>query len=317
MTGASSRKSAVRRALTENLGLKILALAAAIALFVIVRGTENAQISVAVDVVALLPPASTRKMLVTEIPDQVRITLRGSRSVLNAVRRGGLTPIQMDLRSGRGHFYYFEPDTFDLPAGASIVQIAPSAVPLRWVERAEGRVRVDAVVEGEVAGGNTLASTSVDPATVRVTGAAAEVARLQAARTAPVDIDGLAAGHHPRRVPLAPLPEHVSYVDTPQVVVTINVEEEIASRTLADLDVAVVGASEAAVRPAQVSVHVRGPRARVDALSPGRIVPFVDVSALEPARGAQPVAVQLRGVPEGVEASAEPAEVLVTLPSSR
>ncbi len=315
MTAPGSRKSLLRRALTENIGLKILALAAAIALFVIVRGTENAQISVAVDVVALLPPESTHKMLVSEYPDQVRVTLRGTRSVLNTVRRG-LPPIQMDLRSARGHFYYFDQDAFDLPAGATIVQIAPSAVPLRWTDRADGRLPVAPVVEGEVAVGNVLASTSVDPATVRVTGAAAELSRLQVARTAPVDINGLAAGHHERRVPLAPLPEHVTYVDTPQVVVTVNVEQEIAVRTLTDLDVAVVGSSEAVVRPPQVNVRVRGPRARVDELSPRRIVPFVDVSALEPTHGAQPVAVQLRGVPEGLEASAEPSEVLVTLPAA-
>lgn len=313
-TSGSARKSLLRRALTENLGLKILALAASIGLFVIVHGTENAQISVAVDVVALLPPPTTEKMLVSDIPDEVRVTLRGSRSVLNAVRRGGLPPIQMDLRNASGHFYYFEQDAFDLPAGANIVQIAPSAVPLRWVDRADRRLRVQAVVEGEVEEGNVVVGASVDPGSVRVRGAAAEVNQLDAARTEPVDVSGMGPGHHERRVPLAPLPEHVTYLDTPQVVVTVNVQEEIAERTLADLDVAVVGASEAIVRPPQVNVSVRGPRARVDELSPRRIVPFVDVTGLEPTHGAQPVTVQLRGVPEGVSATPEPTEVLVVLP---
>jgi YbbR domain-containing protein len=152
---------------------------------------------------------------------------------------------------------------------------------------------------------------------VQVTGAAPELGRLQVARTAPIDVNGLTAGRHERRVPLAPLPEHLSYVEPPQVVVTLNVVEEIASRTLGDLDVSVVGASDATVRPRQVNVRVRGPRARVEALSPGRVVPFVDVTELDATRGAQPVTVQVRGVPEGMEANAEPAEVLVVVPPAR
>lgn len=312
--GASSRKSALRRAFTENLGLKILALAAAIGLFVIVRGTEDAQISVAVDVVALLPPASTPRMLVSEIPDEVRVTLRGSRSVLNAVRRGGLPPIQMDLRDAAAHFYYFEQDEFELPAGANIVQIAPSAVPLRWVERAERRVRVQPVVDGTVAAGHVLSGTTVEPGIVQIRGAATEVRRLEEVRTETIDVAGLSAGRHERRVPLGPLPEHVRYVDTPSVMVTLTVEEETASRTLRDLEVAAVGATGATVRPAHVNVVVSGPRGRVTDLSPSRIVPYVDVSGVDPARGAQPLPIALRGVPEGMTATPEPAEVFVTVP---
>jgi len=85
-------------------------------------------------------------------------------------------------------------------------------------------------------------------------------------------------------------------------------------RTLRDLEVAVVGTTEARVRPQQVNVVLRGPRARVDDLQTLRIVPLVDVTGLSPERGAQPVPVALRGVPPGVTATAEPSEVLVVLP---
>lgn len=104
---APAKKSFLMRALTDHLGLKLVALVASVGLFVIVRGTEDAQISISVDVVALLPPPSTERMLVSEIPDEIRVTLRGSRSVLNAVRRDGMQPIQMDLRDASAHFYYW------------------------------------------------------------------------------------------------------------------------------------------------------------------------------------------------------------------
>lgn len=316
MTASSAKKSVLRSALTENIGLKVLALAAAIGLFVIVRGTEDAQMSVAVSVVALMPPASTNRMLISEIPDEVRVTLRGSRSVLNAVRRGGLTPIQMDLRDTSGHFYYFAQEGIELPAGASVVQIAPSAVALRWVARAERRLPVEPLLEGRVADGHVITSTVVDPSATTVQGAATEVNRLEEVRTAAVDINGLRAGRHERRVPLGLLPEHVSYRETDRTaLVTVIVEEEVGVRTFADLEVAVVGVADVAVRPSQVNVVVRGPRARVNDLHPRRLVPFVDVSEVQPGRGAQPVPVLLRAPPEGMTFTIEPTEVLVTLPA--
>ena len=188
------------------------------------------------------------------------MTLRGSRSVLNAVRRDGMQPIQMDLRDANAHFYYFEQEELELPAGASIVQIAPAAVPLTWVDRAERRVRVDPVFEGEVAEGNLLVGSVVDPSSVQIRGAASEVRRIEVVRTQPVDLTELGPGRHQRRVPLTALPDHVTYVDTVSVVVTVTVEEEEGSRNFEDLEVSVMGGESVALRPARVDVRLRGPQ---------------------------------------------------------
>jgi YbbR domain-containing protein len=304
-------KGVVRRALTENVSIKLVALVASIGLFVIVRGTEDAQISIAVDVVALLPPSGEQRMLTSEIPDQVRVTLRGSRAVLNALRRDGMAPIQMDLRDASSHFYYFEQEEFELPAGATIVQIAPAAVPLTWVDTAERRLRVEPTVSGQVADGLFLTSSSVEPPSLVVRGAASEVNRLEIVRTQSVDVSRLEGGSHSFRVPLMPLPDDVTYVDVVSAVVTVVIDEEEGSRTFRDLDVAVVGGGDVQLRPSAVDVRLNGPRARVEDLHPRRIVPFVDVSGLEPGRGGQSRPVQLRALPDGMTAIAEPAEVLV------
>jgi YbbR domain-containing protein len=306
-----ARKGIVRQALTENIGLKLLALAASIGLFVIVRGTEDIQGVVNVDVVALLPEPETQRMLISEIPDEVRVTLRGSGSVLNTIRREGLPPLTMDLRNASEHFYYFEPGALELPAGVQIVQIAPSAVPLTWVDRADRRVRVEAALEGEPADGHIVTSATVDPTHVVVRGAASEVNRLEVVRTAPVDISGLREGHHERRVPLGPLPPHVTYVETVSVVVTVEIAEEQGTRVLSDLEVSITGSTVVRARPERIAVTLSGPRAALDALDPSHVVPTADGASLEAARGAQPVRIQLRGVPEGVTAVAQPNEVLL------
>ncbi len=48
---------AMRKALTHNLGLKVVALGTAVALFALVRGDEEAQMTVDVPII-LTPPAS-------------------------------------------------------------------------------------------------------------------------------------------------------------------------------------------------------------------------------------------------------------------
>lgn len=310
----AGKRAALKAALTENLGLKALALVASIGLFVIVHGTEDAQISVSVDVIALLPPPSTPRMLVSEIPDEIRVTLRGSRSVLNTVRRDGLPPLQMDLRDASAPFYYFEQEELELPAGTSFVQMAPAAVPLTWVERGERRLRIESVIEGEPEEGHVVVSRVVEPGTAMIRGAASEVNRLDEIRTEAVDIEGLGAGRHPRRVPLAALPDHVTYVDTVSVVVIVTIEEQEGVRSYDDREIAIVGGNDVTLRPSIATVRVRGPRARVADLHPRRIVPFVDVTEVDLGHGARPVPVQLRPLPEGMTATVEPSEVLAVPP---
>ena len=315
MTGRP--KGWLQQALTEHLGLKAIAVIASVGLFIIVRGTEDAQTSVPVDVVALLPPPNTPKMLVSEIPDEVRVTLRGSRSVLNTVRREGVQPIQMDLRDTSAHFYYFDPEELALPAGLSIVQIAPAAVPLTWVDRDERTIAVEPALEGALADGLVLRGTpTAEPRAVRLRGPASEVNRLRTVRTEAVDIASLGPGTHERRVPLVPPPEHTIYPDTVSVVVRLHIDEQEGTRLLEASEISVVG-GVLTLRPDRVRVRVTGARVAVEALDPSLIVPWVDASAFDPARGAQSLAVQLRGLPEGLSATALPAEVLAGVPAAR
>lgn len=316
MTSPSSSKSFIRQALTENLALKIIGLVASIALFVIVRGTEDAQSQVRVEVVALLPQESSDQMLVSEVPSEIRLTLRGPRSMLSNLQRSRIPPIEMDLRDTSQRFYYFNQEAIEVPAGVRIVQVAPAAIPLTWVERGEDRVPVEPLLDGQVADNHLVMGTTVDPPNVLIRGAAGEVARIESVRTQAVDVTGLGSGRHRIRVPLTPLTEHVSYVETETVMVTVLIDEEEGTRTFSDVDVTVIGRGGVTARPAQVSVRVVGPSAIVDELSDRHIVATVDASPLDPERGAQPVAVQLRPLPEGVAATIEPAEVLV-VPAAR
>lgn len=301
----------LRRAFTENLGLKVMALIGSLVLFVM-RGTADDTGIVSARLVA---PERDGYVLVSDVPEQVHITVSGSRALVNAVRSESLQDIRIPEDFGQ-RFFYIERGQFDLPPGVSVDGIEPTAIQLVWAEQTERRFRIDAVVEGDVAAGFVRTRAVVDPPTVNLRGAAPEVGDLSRVRTQPVDVAGLRAGEHELRVPLMPLPDHVSYVDTQSVVVTVTVVAEEGVRELEDLEVALVGGADMMLRPDHVNVTIRGPRQRIQDLHPRRIIPYVDVAGLDASLGAQPIEVRLRPLPEGVSVTTEPAEVLVFPPAS-
>jgi YbbR domain-containing protein len=313
-----SDESWLRRALLDNLGLKLTALVASITLFSLVRGSEDAQSSLAVEVSALLPSTTNERILVSETPEELRLTLRGSQSVLNLLRREGLPPMVMDLRDTSQRFYTFEPEQFQLPVGIQIVQIAPAAVQLTWDRRVERELDIFAVTRGVLPEGLSVVNLRTRPSRVRVVGPDSEAGRLRRLSTQEVDVSGLAVGRHERQVPLEELPLHTRVLGPLTVTVTFDVEPQEVERRFRNLEVAVVGAGDVEVRPANVDVRVRGPGPVVREITQARILPRVELrSDMSPQVGAQPAQVRVTGLPEGLEAFPEPAEVLVRARSSR
>src|SRR3954469_10273536 len=85
----------ITRAITKNLGLKIFSLIVAVGLFTVVRGSESGQRTLYVPVVAVLPPEASGKILVSDLPDKVKVPLSGSRSVVNSI--DNVDAVQIDL----------------------------------------------------------------------------------------------------------------------------------------------------------------------------------------------------------------------------
>jgi len=304
----------MRRIFTQNLSLKLLSIVISVVLFSIVHGAEDAQRSVWVDVVALLPPDDAGKILVSEIPDRIRLIIKGRRSQVNNISTESLPPVTIDLTDGRVSRYSFFDQEFDLPAGVNIVLIDPASIPLAWADRLEKEVPVVARLEGSPGQGLALGRPAVvEPASVRVIGPHDEVDPIRAVQTEPLEFSAMAAGRHVERVSLARPQPHVRYDPESPVRVTLDIVQDLADRTVEGLVVEAVGGEARSLRPERVSVALRGPPAQVDLIDPARLVPFVDLTALVPEAGAVAVPVEIRGVPEGVQVERiEPAEILAT-----
>ncbi len=317
-TRPRAQAGGIGRLVTDNLGLKLTSIALSIMLFSLVHSDVDAQRSIYLDVVALLPPPSSGKMLISELPAQVKVTLRGSRSKLNGLSRDQLLPLQLDLRQVPSGNYYIDPHSLDLGSNIQVVEITPSVVPLTWAVAAQKRVPVQVELEGELDSGFSLrGEAQAEPATITLRGPEKRLQSLDTVSTDPVSLVGLGLGTHRRRVSLMALPDHVAYVEDTSVEVKLTVVPVLAERTLKRLQIAVVGDGHALLRPERAEVTLRGPRKLLDDLDPDLIVPYVELPAGAAGAGGS-YDVKLRDVPEGVDVvRVLPPNVLVWLKGKR
>ena len=303
-----------RNIFLHNAGLKFVSLVAAITLFSVVHGAEDAQKTVCVDVISTLPAASSGRMLISEIPVRVRVSLQGSPTQLNAMRPGDIPPIELDLRDIHRTSYEIDLADVDVAAGVTVTAIEPASIPLDWVVRRERRVRVRPALVGSPRQGRMLVEpVHVDPESVTVVGPKNEIEGLVYVETAEIELSGLGDGRSERRVRLMHLPEHVVVDGDSTVAVTIEVVPERSERTIVHVPIATIGAQSRSIRPNFVNVTVLGPPSVVQAMTSEQVLPFVDGAPLRVSHAPQMLRVQVGGLPEGVELRrATPPEVLVT-----
>jgi len=304
----------VRVFFTGNLGLKAGALGLAILMFSLVHGAEDMERNVYVGVV-VQPPADAQNMiLVTEVPDRVRVRLKGSRARLNAIRQENLPPVDVSLKTKDESRYYLEKEIFDLPTGVSVMQVVPPSLVFKWVPRAIRELPVEVSLDGKLPAGLEWAGEpEVFPETMRVDGPRDVVNSMRTVRSMEIDVTELEDGVVQREVPLVGAPANTTFGDQ-TVLVTLRVQPKMKERVLSPLRVDAEGVVPRALRPRAITARIRGPEAIVDQLNPASVLAIVNLSDVPLKKGALAVPVELRGLPDEIEVlDLEPALITVLL----
>ena len=306
---------AVRVFFTSNMALKASALGIAILMFSLVHGAEDMERNVYVDVVVRPPPDAQDMILVTEVPDRVRVRLQGSRARLNALRQENLPPVDVKLNSLDDPRFYFEKEMFDLPTGVSVMQVVPPSLVFKWVPRAVRQLPVEVLLDGNLPDGLEWAGEpEAFPETVEVEGPRDVVNSMRTVRSMEVDVSALEEGVLQREIPLMGAPANTSF-EAQSVLVTLRVQPKIKERVLSPLRVDAEGMVPRALRPRAVAARVRGPEEIVDALNPASVLAIVNLSNAPTDRTSLAVPVELRGLPDGIEVvTIEPAAITVLMP---
>ena len=300
--------------LTDNLGLKLGALAIAVLMFSLVHGAEEVERTMYVDVVVEPPPDAEDMMLVSEIPDRVRLRVKGSQSRLRALRQEDLPPVEIRQKTAKEPLYYFEEEQFDLPTGIEVTQVTPSSIGFKWAPRAVRSLPVEVSLTGVLPEGLEWGGApEVLPATVRIEGPRPIVNAIRTVRTTEIDVSKLGVGVVQRDLPLVGPPTGTKF-DAQSTLVTLRVQQKMSERALPALTIGAEGGSVRSLRPRAVTARVRGPQGVVETLDPSTVRAVVDVAGAPARKGPVVVPVALQGLPDGVEVlELNPAQVTAQL----
>jgi YbbR-like protein len=291
----------LRDLMIENFGLKVLSFAFALGLYAFVHGSQDAQRSLQVDVVATPPPESAHRVLLTPLPPTVRVTVRGPRAILDDLKADDLGAFQLDLKSGKTDNIVFDPAAIHLPPGMRAEQIDPPSITLRWEDEIVREVPVRATVTGAPAPGFVVKGPPApEPAAVRALGPRSVVEVVQVANAEAFDVGGLSReGTYSHILALERPPARVEF-DSKTVNVKVEIAREERQRRFVKVPVQLVGAARGTVTPSEIDVTVDGPPDVVESLRADQIVPTADLRAAgvntsTPGSARLPVTVQVTG----------------------
>lgn len=268
----------LKGAVSQNLGLKAMAMLFALGFFGYVHGQENIQQRTVPVSVISLPPESGDKELMTKIPPDIHVTLRGPGRALTDLVQGGTPPVEIDLREGYPTEVKFTAQMFRLPPQLEVVVVDPPRLELEWEEVIARQIPLQASITGQLPEGFIIKDEpAVDPERVAVKGPRSRVEVMQFARLAPYNVTGLTEGRFPRRIAIDPPPERVSYLGSPAATVVVEVKRRESEKLFSERVVQVVGPGNAVVQPRTVDVTVIGPPNVVRALRPEQVVPIADL----------------------------------------
>jgi YbbR domain-containing protein len=286
----------IKRRLTRNVGLRLLALGIAIGFWMFVNAGERGSVA------SLTVPLSYRQLppgfvIVNRPPDFVKIEVTGPRTLLSlldperiAVRLmlNGIGNGQSDIR--------ILPTMFNTPRGTMVTRISPDLITLDVDHIMRRDVPVHLTTQGKTSNGYTVSAVDVRPATVTVTGPSRFVLPLTQINTEPFDIDGLTSDIE-RSVDLADTESAIRY-EVDSVDAKVSVSEVIADREFRSVGVDVQNCDyRFRVEPRAGSIIIRGPMLKLESLETKGLL-FVDAKDLEPGSHELPVQVNL---PDGMQ----------------
>lgn len=270
---------------TENVGLKALSLSFAIGLFAFLYGQqEEQQRTFPVAIVVRPPSEDAQRELMTQIPANLHVTLRGSARAIDGLIETGLQPVELDLRQTQLRQVVFDEKMFQevIPPDTEITFIDPPSLDLDWDDLISRQLPVQASIAGQPADGYVVrGKPEVEPPQITARGPSRLVEVIQFARLVPFDVSGLSEGAHRRRLAIDAPPSRVRFIGPSSAAVTVTIGRRISEARFENRPIEVIGVPGAAMVPRAADVTVLGPPEVVRALKADQVVPRADLTTVE------------------------------------
>ncbi len=269
----------LRRIFIEDWSLKLLSLAIAIILWMLVTG-QNQPVTAHVNVqLNFIRPQSLE--ISNDPPRTVDVMLTGSRNKLDDLTSLDLvaTVDISDQRAGERVLRLADKAKITLPQGIKVDGYQPSAIPVRLEEIVDRQVAIEPKLEGKPADGFEVYAVNLNKNSVAVRGPASRVNALQKIATESIWVAGHRDSFTASSVAFDVPDPKVDLLE-PMVSVTVEIGERRIEKTLSG--VAVTTADGRRVQPATTSVTLLGIASYLEALKHEEIKIVLNGENLEP-----------------------------------
>ena len=269
----------------RHLGLKLMAVALAMLLWLIVAGDHLVERSLRVPLeFRNIPPELE---LVGDPPTEVDVRLRGSSALLGRLEPRDIVAV-LDLASARpgSRMFHLRSDEVRAPYGVEVAQVIPGTLAVDVEKSGRRTVPVVPALDGEPAPGFVIGRVTSEPPTVEVAGPESRLRQLTGATTEPVQITGSRARVHDI-VTVGITDSAVRLVQPQNAAITVEVLPAPVERDLAGVPIRwrnLQSGLTAKIQPILAKVIVRGRREALADLRAGSIDAFVDLYGLGPGR---------------------------------
>ena len=269
----------------KHLGLKLMAIALAALLWLIVAGDHLVERSLRVPLeYRNIPPELE---LVGDPPTEVDVRLRGSSALLGRLEPRDIVAV-LDLASARpgSRMFHLRSDEVRAPYGVEVAQVIPGTLAVDVEKSGHRTVPVVPALDGEPAPGFVIGRVTSEPPTVEVAGPESRLRQLTRATTEPVQVTGSHARVHDV-VTVGITDSAVRLVQPQNATITVEVLPAPVERDLTGVPIRwrnLQSGLTAKIQPILARVTVRGRREALSDLKAGSIEAFVDLYGLSPGR---------------------------------
>ena len=282
------------RRFVENLGLKLLAMALAIGLWLSVAGETVIERGFEVPVGFQNVPADLQ--VAGDPPDTVHVRVRGPMSIVNRLALGAAVAV-LDLageRPGERRLFDMFADRVRTPFGVEVIQVIPATITAA-LERAGAPRTVPVVpdIEGQPAEGFAVGRISTVPESVEIVGPTSLLDSVVEAITEPVLIEG--SSERVQSLVTIGVSDRVLRLQTPSSAeVTVEIVPAPVERNIQELAISsrsLEPGLEVSFDPISVTVGIRGSEVLLQAMEEGEVEAFIDLAGLAAGRYNLPVTV--------------------------
>ncbi len=300
----------------RHIGLKLLSVAIAVLLWMVVAGEETVERGLRVPLELQQFPAGLE--LLGEVPTTADVRVRGASGTLSRVSPGDIVAV-LDLRGARAgeRLFPLTPDQVRAPFGVEVVQVTPPTVAVAFERTASRNVPIRPAIEGKPAAGYVAGESLADPTTVEVVGPESAVLRVTEALTEPVSVAG-ASGPVQETVTVGTLDPAVRVKTQRTARVTVQVVPAPLEQPVRDRPVHLRNLAAnlmATGTPSEVDVTLRGSREALSRLQPDDATAFVDLAGL--GAGEYTLTVHAETSRDAGVARIEPAAIAVRITSAK